>query len=233
MSQLFTSGDQSIGVSVSASVLPMNVQDWFPLGWTGWISLQSRGLWRVLQHHSSKASKCSYHWKNNERRHKETCVCIMWKDFLCWVVPVASHISLWMCVRERTFEFYPFSRLQPGNSVVYTIVTMSDIRSSALIYLITGIVCTFTSFYLPYLPSSDNHFSSCFHILCVSMSSLLFIFRFHIQVMPFHVFVLGFISFSMMIFSFICIAASNRLLSFLRDGQYFIVLTYHIFPIYL
>ena len=39
MSQLFTSGGQRIGVSASASVLPMNIQDWFPLGWTGWISL--------------------------------------------------------------------------------------------------------------------------------------------------------------------------------------------------
>ena len=42
MSQFFTSGGQSIGVSASASVLPMNIQDWFPLGWTGWISLQLR-----------------------------------------------------------------------------------------------------------------------------------------------------------------------------------------------
>ena len=42
MSQFFASGGQSIGVSASASVLPMNSQDWFPLGWTGWISLQSR-----------------------------------------------------------------------------------------------------------------------------------------------------------------------------------------------
>ena len=48
MSQFFTSGGQSIGVSVSASVLPMNIQDWFPLGWTGWISLQSKGLSRVF-----------------------------------------------------------------------------------------------------------------------------------------------------------------------------------------
>ena len=56
MSQLFASGGQRIGVSASASVLSMNVQDLFPLGWTGWISLQSKGLSRVLQHHSSKAS---------------------------------------------------------------------------------------------------------------------------------------------------------------------------------
>ena len=47
MSQLFTSGGQKIGVSASASVLPMNIQDWFPLGWTGWISLLSKGLSRV------------------------------------------------------------------------------------------------------------------------------------------------------------------------------------------
>ena len=48
MSQLFTSGGQSVEVSASASVLPMNTQDWSPLGWTGWISLQSKGLPRVF-----------------------------------------------------------------------------------------------------------------------------------------------------------------------------------------
>ena len=47
LSQFFTSGGQSIGVSASVSVLPKNIQDWFPLGWTGWISLQSKGLSRV------------------------------------------------------------------------------------------------------------------------------------------------------------------------------------------
>ena len=48
MSHLFASCSQIIGVSASASVLPMNIQDWFPLGWTGWISLQSKGLSRVF-----------------------------------------------------------------------------------------------------------------------------------------------------------------------------------------
>ena len=48
MSQFFLSGGQNIGVSASASVLPMNIQDWFPLGWTGWISLQTKGLPRVF-----------------------------------------------------------------------------------------------------------------------------------------------------------------------------------------
>ena len=48
MSQLFAWGGQSIGVSASTSVLPMNTQDWSSLGWTGWISLQSKGLSRVF-----------------------------------------------------------------------------------------------------------------------------------------------------------------------------------------
>ena len=62
MNQFFASGGQSIGASASASVLPMNIQDWFPLGWTGLISLQSKGLSRVFsnttvqKHHSSVLS---------------------------------------------------------------------------------------------------------------------------------------------------------------------------------
>ena len=48
MSQIFASGGQSTGVSASASVLPMNIQDWFALEWTGWISLKSKGLSRVF-----------------------------------------------------------------------------------------------------------------------------------------------------------------------------------------
>ena len=61
-SRLFLSGLKSIGVSASTSVLPMNTKDWSPLGWTGWISLQSKGLFKsLLQHHSLKASnfQCS------------------------------------------------------------------------------------------------------------------------------------------------------------------------------
>ena len=60
-SWFFASGGQSIGVSASTSVLPMNIQDWSPSGWTGWISLQSKGLKSLLQHHCSNASilQCS------------------------------------------------------------------------------------------------------------------------------------------------------------------------------
>ena len=79
MSQLFTTGDQSIRASASASVLPVNIQDWFPLGQTIWISLQSKGLSRVfsnttVQKHQFSGAQLSsqsqlshpyHHWKNH------------------------------------------------------------------------------------------------------------------------------------------------------------------------
>ena len=69
VSRFFASGGQSIGVLASASVLPMNIQDWFPLGWTGWISLQSRGLSRVfsnttVQKHQFSGAQISL-WSNS------------------------------------------------------------------------------------------------------------------------------------------------------------------------
>ena len=54
MSQVLESGGQSIGVSPSAPVLPMNIKDWFPLGWTGWISLLSKGLSRVFSNNTAQ-----------------------------------------------------------------------------------------------------------------------------------------------------------------------------------
>jgi len=59
ISQLFSSGGQSIGASASASVLPMNIQDWFTLGWTGWISLQSKGLSRVFSNTTAQKHQFS------------------------------------------------------------------------------------------------------------------------------------------------------------------------------
>ena len=87
MSQLFTWGGQSPGVSASTSVLPMNTQDWSPLGWTGWISLQSKGLSSLLQHHQFKSinfSALSFlhsptltskhgHWKNHSLDQTNLC----------------------------------------------------------------------------------------------------------------------------------------------------------------
>jgi len=67
--QFFASGGQNIGASASASVLLMNIQDWFPLGWTGWISLQSKGLSRVfsnttVQKHQFFSAQLSL-WSNS------------------------------------------------------------------------------------------------------------------------------------------------------------------------
>ena len=69
VSQFFASDDQSIGVSASASVLPMNIPDWFPLGWTGWIALQSKGLSRIfsnttVQKHQFFSAQLSL-WSNS------------------------------------------------------------------------------------------------------------------------------------------------------------------------
>ena len=89
MSQLFTWGGQNIGVSASASVSPMNTQNWSLLGWTGWISLQSKGLSRVFSNttaqkhlnssalsflHSPTLTSIHDHWKNHS---------LDWTD-LCW-----------------------------------------------------------------------------------------------------------------------------------------------------
>ena len=87
MSQLFASGGQSIRVSASKSVLTMNTQNWFPLGWTGWISLQSKGLPEsspTPQVKSINSSVLSFpysptltsihdHWKNHSLDHTELC----------------------------------------------------------------------------------------------------------------------------------------------------------------
>ena len=95
MSQLFTWGGQSTGVSASASVLTMNTQDWSPLGWTGWISLQSKGLSRVfcnttLQKHQFFGAQPSL-WSNSHIRTSD-----YWKNHsfdyvdICWQSDVSA-----------------------------------------------------------------------------------------------------------------------------------------------
>ena len=87
MSQFFTPGGQSIGVSASATVLPMNIQEWSPLGWAGCISLQSKGLSRVFSNTTIKSIDSSvlgflysltltsihYNWKNNSLDKMDLC----------------------------------------------------------------------------------------------------------------------------------------------------------------
>ena len=88
VSQLFASGGQSIGVSASTSGLPMNTQDWSPLGWTGWISLKSKGLSRVfsnttVQKHQFFGTQSSL-WSN-------------------------SHIRIWLLERPYLWLYGPLS----------------------------------------------------------------------------------------------------------------------------
>ena len=91
MSQLFSSGAQSIGVSTSTSVPPVNTQDWSPLGWTGWISLQTKGLSRVFSNTTVQTLALSFlysptltsihdHWKNHN----------LDKTDLCWQSNVSA-----------------------------------------------------------------------------------------------------------------------------------------------
>ena len=68
MSQLLASGGQSIGVSASTSVLPVYTQDWSPLGWTGWISLQSKGLSRVFSNTTVQKHQFFDHLSSNKLR---------------------------------------------------------------------------------------------------------------------------------------------------------------------
>ena len=104
MSWLFTSGGQSIGVSASASVLPTNIQDWSPLGLTGWISLQSKGLSRVFsnatvqkhQYFSAQLSLWSNCHNHNMTTGKSTALTtrtfvikVKWKSFGC--IPLRPH----------------------------------------------------------------------------------------------------------------------------------------------
>ena len=75
MSQLFAWGAQSIGVSASASVLPMNTQDWSPLGWTGWISLQSKGLPRVFSNTTVQKHQFFSTQVSSQSNHFPTLLC--------------------------------------------------------------------------------------------------------------------------------------------------------------
>ena len=94
VSQFFASGGQSIGASASASVLPMNIQDWFPLRWTGWISLQSKGLSRVssnttVQKHHFFGAQLSW-WFNSHIHTRLLEKATAWtrRTFDCKVMPL-------------------------------------------------------------------------------------------------------------------------------------------------
>ena len=121
VSQFFTPVGQSIGASTSAPVLPMNIQGWFLLGWTGWISLWSKGLSRIfsknkqkknlLQHHSLKASifQCSAFFmvhlspwlleKDSQKNSCQTWTLFMWLNLLHLSTEFCG-LSLFLMVQE-------------------------------------------------------------------------------------------------------------------------------------
>ena len=104
MSQFFTSGGQSIGVSASASVLPMNIQDWFPLRFTVWISFQFKGLSKVFsnttfQKHQFFGTQLSlwfnshFHtWQPENYSFDKTDMC---QQVMSWTTPLFNSMKLW------------------------------------------------------------------------------------------------------------------------------------------
>ena len=101
MTQLFSSGVQSIGVSASTSVLPMNIQDWFPSGWTGWISLQSKGLSRVF----SNTFFTTTFLNSRHDDFLDGILQLMVNKALCLIHP---HISFSAPQLKRVFEDLPY-----------------------------------------------------------------------------------------------------------------------------
>ena len=138
MSQLFALSDQSIRASDSASVSPMNIQDWFPLGLTGLISLQSKGLKSLLQHHSLKAStlRCSAFF-TVQLSHSQNTVeakihfTLLLNNVVPYTIPVssASFLKCLILLSEHSCPLLPLLRNQsiwelclwtsPGRAAMY------------------------------------------------------------------------------------------------------------------
>ena len=112
MSQLFAWGVQSIGVSASASVLPMNTKDWSPLGWTGWVSLQPKGLSRVfssitVQKHQFFDAQLSL-WSNSTELHFFKIFFLMWTIF-----KVFKFVTILLLISVLIFWLWGMRDLSP------------------------------------------------------------------------------------------------------------------------
>ena len=106
ISQFFESGGKSIGPSASASVLPMKIQDWFPLGLTGWISLQSKGLSRVFssttaQKHQFFSAQLSL-WSNSHISHDDNILRAFFKGKYCFS-PITLYIRFRVILIMNSF----------------------------------------------------------------------------------------------------------------------------------
>ena len=109
MSQFFTSGGQSIGVSTSASVLSMNIQDWFHLGWTGWISLKSKGHSRVFSNTTAPILTTIQHQFSTTDTQKHQFFCAQlssWSN---------SHIHTWLLEWHAAVHGVTKSQIQLSN----------------------------------------------------------------------------------------------------------------------
>ena len=111
ISQLFLSGGQSTGVLVSTSVLPMNTQEWSPLGWTGWICLQSKGLSRVfsnttVQKHQFLSAQLSSDQLSHPYMTTGKTIALTRRTFLCW----QSNVSAFNMLSRLVITFLPRSK---------------------------------------------------------------------------------------------------------------------------
>ena len=107
MSQLFKSRGQSIGTSTSASVCPMNIQDWFPLGWTGWISLQSKGLSRVF----SNTTVQMYQFFGTQPS--------LWSHVHTWLLGNRSSDYMDFCRESHVCAFFFFFNMLSGCIIAF------------------------------------------------------------------------------------------------------------------
>ena len=142
MSQFFSSGGQSIGVSASASVLPMNIQDWFHLKWTGWISLQSKGLSRIfsnttVQRHQFFSTQPSLwstsyivhnYWKNHSFAHTDFC----WHIVMSLLFHMLSRFVTAFLPRSKHLLI---SRLQSWSSVILETNKRKSVTASTFPHL--------------------------------------------------------------------------------------------------
>ena len=148
MSQFFTSDVQSIGASASTSVLPMNIQDWSPLGWTGWISLQSKGLSRVfsnttVQKHQLFCTQLSL-WSNSQHPYMTTgkIIALTKWTFVCKIMSLLLNMTSRLAI-----AFLPRNQH----------LLISWLQSpSAMILEPKKIVCCCIHCFPKYLPWSDG-----------------------------------------------------------------------------
>ena len=141
MSQLFTWGSQSTGVSASTSVLLLNIQDWSPLRWTGWISLQSKGLSRVLSHGCfiPMYDKIHYKKKKNKRMWNSSTTHKKKKSLVLYH---SSKAAILQCSGSFTVQL-SHSYMTTGKTIALTRRTFVGKAMSLLFIMLSRVAITF------------------------------------------------------------------------------------------